>query len=475
MGGKPISLKQVATAAVFTLSCFCLILFVWIEFGGTVPLAAHGYRFHVDFAQAPNLAVNEQVRIAGVPAGKVVSVKPSAGLTEATLELKREYAPLSSASHVLLRSKTLLGENFVDISPGDRSAPRIPENGWLSYANVGQTQNIDQVLGAFNPPTRAAFKKFFGEVGQALQNHGSDLNAAIGEGNPALTDLDQLITILSAQGTQVRQLINDGGSALHAVASRSTDLQNLIQSGNQLLAATAARNRELTATVDALPPFLAQLRPTLSALQTSANYAAPTLAALVPVAPLVRPALHETSELAPELTRLFHQSGPLITDLQRDVPSLVAIIKAVKPLAVVLDPALRQLVPVVQFFNLYRNDSLATAANTGAALEATTPLPGGGSVHYARVVTPLSPSIIVGQPLVGPNDRHNDYPNPDWQTTLTSGLTALDCNNTHNPPTAIESLPIIGTGTGAPPCKVQAPWSFQGVSREFPHIQPYTP
>jgi phospholipid/cholesterol/gamma-HCH transport system substrate-binding protein len=49
--------------AVFTLSCFGLLLYLWSAFGGPVPLKPHGYRFHASFAEATQLAQEADVRI----------------------------------------------------------------------------------------------------------------------------------------------------------------------------------------------------------------------------------------------------------------------------------------------------------------------------------------------------------------------------------------------------------------------------
>ena len=56
-----------------------------------------------------------------------------------------------------------------------------------------------------------------------------------------------------------------------------------------MLASTAARNAALSATVDALPPFLARLRSTLRVLDGTLGLAKPSLDALEPVAPLLTP------------------------------------------------------------------------------------------------------------------------------------------------------------------------------------------
>ncbi|HEY3944769.1 MAG TPA: MlaD family protein, partial [Solirubrobacteraceae bacterium] len=69
------SLGKVITMVLFALSCIGLLLFLWIEFGGTTPFTAQGYRFKVAFPYAQELATPAQVRIAGVNVGKVVSTQ----------------------------------------------------------------------------------------------------------------------------------------------------------------------------------------------------------------------------------------------------------------------------------------------------------------------------------------------------------------------------------------------------------------
>ena len=44
------------TMVAFTASCIGLLIFLWISFGGSLPLAAQGYRFSGGFDQAVELA-----------------------------------------------------------------------------------------------------------------------------------------------------------------------------------------------------------------------------------------------------------------------------------------------------------------------------------------------------------------------------------------------------------------------------------
>src|SRR5688572_20106018 len=116
------SIGRLLTMVVFALSCFGLLLFLWLSFGGPIPLKPKGYRVDVAFPEATQLAVEADVRASGVPIGRVRAKRQEANRTVATLELEREYAPLRSDARATLRQKTLLGETFVELTMGTQRA-----------------------------------------------------------------------------------------------------------------------------------------------------------------------------------------------------------------------------------------------------------------------------------------------------------------------------------------------------------------
>ena len=46
---------KILVMVLFALSCFGLLLFLWLSFGGSVPLKPKGYRFQVAFPEATQL------------------------------------------------------------------------------------------------------------------------------------------------------------------------------------------------------------------------------------------------------------------------------------------------------------------------------------------------------------------------------------------------------------------------------------
>ncbi|MGI8945529.1 MAG: MlaD family protein [Thermoleophilaceae bacterium] len=70
---------KLAAMVAFTASCFGLLLFLWLAFGGSIPLKPEGYRVEVAFPEAAGLVKEADVRLAGVNVGKVKDKKLLAG------------------------------------------------------------------------------------------------------------------------------------------------------------------------------------------------------------------------------------------------------------------------------------------------------------------------------------------------------------------------------------------------------------
>src|SRR4051795_3958764 len=106
--------------AIFALSCFALLLFLWVSFGGPIPLKPKPYELKVHFPEATTLAKQADVRIAGVNVGKVNKLELDKGgaRTTGTLNIHRKYAPLASDTRTILPQKALPGETFVELTPG---------------------------------------------------------------------------------------------------------------------------------------------------------------------------------------------------------------------------------------------------------------------------------------------------------------------------------------------------------------------
>jgi len=457
---------KLAVMAFFALSCFGLLLFLWTSFGGPTPLAPKGYRVHVDFPEATNLADQADVRISGVPVGKVVALAERGRRTDATLQLDSKYAPLARDARAILRTKTLLGETYVELSPGSRNGPKLPEGGRLADAQVQPTTELDEVIRAFTPRTRRDLKTFVTGMAASLKGRDQDLNDVIGNAGPLLSDSGDLLTILHSQRGALRRLVRDTGVTFDALGRNQAAVRTLVTAGDRLFATTSARDADLQRTLKLLPTFLDELRPTLTVARATAADAAPVVHALAPAAPLLAPVLRDTIALTPGLRSLLRETAPLLRAAGPGLPAATRTLRAAPALVDQLDPVARDLRPVVDFLGLYKRELMQSWMNVAAATQATFQNPGAAKpLHYLRVLIPVTTEALMNQGKRMASNRHNPYIAPGGLDKLGSGgLDAIDCANSSNP----QTYPVIGS---TPPCHVQAPIEFDGAARSFPQLR----
>jgi phospholipid/cholesterol/gamma-HCH transport system substrate-binding protein len=456
--------RHIAIAAAFILASVCLTLFVWRSIGGGLPLQPKGFRFHALFGNASTLQPNADVRIAGVHVGRVISIQPRGLRTDAVIELEPQYAPLSVNARVILRLKSLLGETFVALTPGTRAAAKIPEGGRLATAQVDSTQTLDRVLGGLDARTRRDIDTLIAANARTLRNRSGDVNSTLGNLDPVTAQLHAITAILDRDRGALAGAIRDGGVVTRTLADRRGSLHELIASADDLLGTTAARNAALTATVRHLPTFVRQLDHTSQDLLETSRLAAPTLSRFRPVAPLVAPALRSLRELSPAARSVLRRLRTAIPVVRRALPATAHFVRSLVPFVESLYPVARQIVPTIEMVKVYRRELNATVANVGAGLQGTAPGMNGKPVHYLRSMIPITEEAVVGYPKRLASNRHNAYHAPGELDNLRTGLLASNCANTANP----QTIPVIGTG--APPCRVQPPWTFGGHTGYFPQL-----
>src|SRR5919198_447474 len=487
--------KQVPTVgrllvmAVFTLSCFGLLLYLWSAFGGPVPLKPHGYRFHAHFAEATQLAQEADVRISGVNVGKVKKIDlGDDGRTDATIELDDKYAPLPSDSRAILRQKTLLGETYVELTPGTKGAPKIPENGRLATTNVAPTVELDEILRAFDKKTRESFQVWQQDLGAGIEGHGEDFSDALGSLTPFAENSTEVLKILNSQERATQQVIKNTGVVFDALTERDGQLADWITNSNQLLSTTAKRDAEIRGLFRAFPSFIDNSSSALRALAAYAENTRPLMVQLQPVAKQLSRFLVNAKGLSTNFDQFFIGQGQLQKASVRGLPASSRFLTDTRDLLAQLDPFLRNFNPFLRYLSLYRREIAALFANDTATTQATDQI-GEDRVHYLRLTSPVNPEALATYPRPQGWTRGNPYPLPGGYDKLKTGQ-GLDvfnsnlCGTTGFPSLAPPSatfpedlrnrilLYFLNNGTTtAPPCHQAAPQTFSGETTQYPHVR----
>jgi phospholipid/cholesterol/gamma-HCH transport system substrate-binding protein len=460
----------VLAAVAFTLSCIGLMIFVWTQFGGTLPFAPRGYQVKALFSETGLLVPGADVRISGVNVGRVTAVSPRGVDSLVTMQVAQQYSPVPADTRAILRQKTLLGEAYVELSAGDRGGRSLPDGGMLPRSQVASTQQLDQLLGTFGQPTRQDLNRFLSGSSTVLAGRSDELSGALGDLDPAVTDLQEISASLDAQRGDLRSLLRGSASVLDTLGQRSDDLQTLIRAGEKVLSATASRTAALSATVDRLPPFLSQLRTTLGQLGVTLTLARPSIRSLRRSAPLLRPALSDVITLSGPALALLHAAPRLLHDAVVALPAITRFTDAFRPALGALLPAVHQIVPVIDFIGVYRKELVTAMANLSASLEATAPAHTNGwpdrpgSASYLRAISMVGNESLFGQSVREPTNRDNTNYAPGELTYLArGGLLAASCANVHNASQSALHFPNV-------PCRVQPGFDWNSLVRYFPHV-----
>ena len=498
------SLGRILVMAGFALSCFGLLLFLWLAFGGPIPLQPKGYRFNVSFKEAGTLSPEADVRISGVSVGKVkvIHADKKTGASDATIQLDTQYAPIPKDTKAILRQKTLLGETYVELTPGSKSAGTIPENGHLAAGAVSPTVELDEIFRAFDPKTRESFGIWMQQLALSSLGRGRDISDTIGNLAPFAEDTTKLLRILNAQETNVQGVVRDTGEVFDALSERDGQLRSLIENSNRVFATTAARNRELEETFRALPTFQRESTTTLARLTTFAKDTNPLVTQLRPAARQLAPTLEELAKLAPELKTLFTNLNPLFDVAKKGLPATEDFLDELHPLLANFDAPLRQLNPPLLGLGQYTHELSAFFANTAAATQATT-AEGSARVHYLRTTNPVNPENLAVYPARIATNRPNPYTFPDAFKSLATGLLSYETRQCASGPIPtlvtqpqpglpLDPLSLIPAdlaanvekfffgptapngAVAAPACKQQGKFPFGGEVTQYPHVNAAT-
>jgi phospholipid/cholesterol/gamma-HCH transport system substrate-binding protein len=425
MSKKAPSTAQLLVIVGFALSCFGILLFLWITFGGPTPFKAKPYEIKIPFREATQLAQQSDVRISGVSVGKVqdIELDPNGEDALATIYLDDKYGPIPRGTRAVLRTKTLLGETYVELTPGDSDAPTLDDGATLPAANIAESVQLDEIFRTFDAPTRAAFQQWQQQAAIAIQGNGQALSNAFAEFDPFFSELDRLFRVLDTQQQAIRQLFSNGAITFQALRGREGQLADLIQSSNAVFQTTAARDRDIEALFRAFPTFLDESRLTFDRLREFAVNTDPLMRQLLPAVQELSPTLVSLSKFAPEAKGFFEGFGPVIERSDTAFPALRKFLRDDFPVLLrAVDPFARNLNPVLTGLSLYKRELAAAMANVAAATNGRIV----GGTHFLRAVAPFGPESAASLPRRLTGNRNNAYMQPGTGDRLASGLLNFD-------------------------------------------------
>jgi phospholipid/cholesterol/gamma-HCH transport system substrate-binding protein len=506
------SFGRILIAAGFAVSCFVLLLFLWVAFGGPTPLGSKSYRITAYFPEATQLAVESDVRIGGVSVGKVkeTGLAPPEfkvngnDVTEAVLEIEPQYAPISEDAKAILRQKTLLGETYIELTSGtepvegefegegvslgaqaaasdsDSEPPEaIPEGGSLGVGQTEEANQIDEFFNAIDDETRLSFQRWQQSAAVAIRDRGLSLNDALGNLAPFVTDTSDLLAILERQEEALRGVVADTGTTFDALSSRGEELTRAIEGGRNTFQGFADEQDALAELIAVLPTFQRESTATLIRLDQFQKAATPTVEALMPVAQKLSPTLRDVRRLAPNLRKLFVDLKVLNRVSLDGLPALRDFLDGVAPVIDELDHFLANLNPLLRYLSYHKGTVADFLAGPGTAMSGVVDERAGDPArrHFLRQLSVLGTESLSVTPNRLNTNRGNGYLADGALNGVSAAMFGIfpnfDCKNTdYTPASQPEDEEELRRGEtdpdlnmGNPPSPSYAPCFVEG---EFP-------
>jgi len=415
------------------------------------------------------------VRVAGVKVGAVQAKarSPKGNATRVTLQLERKYAPIAADAKAVLRTKTVAGETYVELTTGSRNGPFIQEGGLLNPRNVQKTVDLDEILDTFDPFKRKAYRTWQQDLSKAVRGRGTDLNDALGN-LPGFVDSGaDLFQVLDDQRGALKGLVKNTGVVFGALTEREDQLQNLVRNSDTVFTAIQREREDFAEVWNVFPTFLDESKLTFRRLDRFSANARPLLRDLRPAFEDLGPTLRSLGDLSPDLRRLFVNLDPLLDESRRSLPAQREIFQGLRPVVQELGPWLSELNPILDWLGQQEHTLTDIMANLGVATAARTKsgdpdAPG----HYLRQYGPSGAETVAVHPTRLSSNRGNTYLNPLEHTSAISEaafksgiLQSFDCRN------AGGDKPATDGAQGSPPCRTQKPFPFQGRLTQFPHVE----
>jgi virulence factor Mce-like protein len=413
--------KIAAIVAFVSLSAAVFVLLLKMA-GVQIPFERH-YTLSARLPDGLQLVSNADVRSSGVKVGRVVRIESRGSQAQVEMQLDDKVLPIYRDARVQIRTKTLVGENYIDVTTGTPRAGRMPSGATLPASRTSEAVQLDDILSALDPATRRAVQRTVGSLGAGLDGRGGDLNTSLAALQPAFQDGSRLLGVLQTQREQLATLVDDAGTVMQAFGERTGAVRTLAVKLRRTAEAAAARDDEIRATLRELPPTLDQARGSVTRLGALSQIATPVVANLTRAASDLSPTVRELAPAARETRAMVTQLRGALPDAEPLVRNLRTFATTSQPLAPALDAVLRQANPALGYLAPYHREFGAFFANVGSAVDTHDALGNVGRVHAvvsetsAAVWSPamqkaLNALIAVGGVSKLHSEGLNGYPEP---------------------------------------------------------------
>lgn len=239
-------MSKEAKVGIFVLLGLLILTYFTFRVSKWGGIGERGYKLTVDFETAAGLEPKANVKMAGVPIGKVEEIQLVGNRARLVLRIQEGvHIPLDSVASI--QTQGLLGEKYVEILPGKETARMLPPGGRI--ANTVPPTNLDEIV------------RKVSQISDDLKKFTQSLSETFGteEGKKALKEIlanvqettAALKTVVVANEDRLNRILAN-------VDNLSGDLKDIASANKENLRETIANLRAFSETLKNETPGLAK-------------------------------------------------------------------------------------------------------------------------------------------------------------------------------------------------------------------------
>jgi phospholipid/cholesterol/gamma-HCH transport system substrate-binding protein len=264
-----------------------------------LPIIGSGDVYHAEFAEIGSLKTGNEVRVAGVPVGKVQRIELDGNKVDVTFKITgdADFGPRTGAE---IRLRTLLGAEFLALTPKGKG--QLPKGGTIPLERTVAPYDVVQ---AFSELSRTTDQLDTPQLSEALTTLGDISEQTPEEFRGAINGVSDLSRNLAARDEQINTLLVSIKKVSGVLNSRNDQLVTLFKDADTLFEAISARRDSIHRLLVSTQQISTQLR---GLVKDTKSDLLPALRQLDTVTDMLRKneaSIDEALRVYPGFTRVF--------------------------------------------------------------------------------------------------------------------------------------------------------------------------
>jgi virulence factor Mce-like protein len=190
------------------------------------------YDLKANLPNASQLVKGFEVRIGGARVGFISKIEPKkradgSTYAQVTMKLDKEIEPIPADSTLLVRPRSAIGLKYIELTPGEGRAGLRPGATIPVRQARPEVVELDDLFNMFDDKARVGSRNSLDGFGGGLAGRGRDINLAIEQFVPLLSNLEPVARNLSDPRTRLDRFFRSLGRAAEEVAPVSEEQASL--------------------------------------------------------------------------------------------------------------------------------------------------------------------------------------------------------------------------------------------------------